>query len=61
MQKDKCTCPPGAHLVYKYMPNATDAERVEARRRLYEFVRVMLRIAVRLELEKRQMTKVRIN
>ena len=43
------------------MPNATDAERVEARRRLYEFVRVMLRIAVRLELEKREMTKVRIN
>lgn len=49
----KCICPPGAHLIYKYMPDATLVERVEARERLYEFVRVLLRIAIREEREKR--------
>ena len=36
----KCICPPEAHLIYKYMPDATLAERVKVRERLYDFMGV---------------------
>ena len=44
---------PGDLILDRYIPDATPVVREEARRRLYEFVGVMLRIATRLEEERR--------
>lgn len=51
---------PGDLILDRYMPDATPEVREEARRRLYDFVGVMLRIATRLE-EERRATKDSLN
>lgn len=45
---------PGDLILDRYMPEAAPEVRETARRRLFDFVGVMLRIAVRLEAEKRR-------
>ena len=47
----KKTKKPGDYILDKYMPDASLEDREEARRRLYAFVGVLLRIATRLEKE----------
>lgn len=47
---------PGDFILNRYMPDAPADVREEARRRLYGYVRVLLRIATRLEREKREAT-----
>lgn len=44
---------PGDLILDRYMPDATPEIREEARRRLYDFVGAMFRVATRLEDERR--------
>ena len=54
MTKNTVERKPGDYIIDKYLPDATPEEREEARRRLYGFVRSLVRIASRLEREDQQ-------
>ncbi|MEQ8594759.1 MAG: hypothetical protein RIC04_13890 [Parvibaculum sp.] len=45
---------PGDLIIDRYMPNATEAEREEARENLRAYLAVAMRIAARLEWEERE-------
>jgi hypothetical protein len=44
---------PGDFILDRYMPDAPPKERESARRRLYDFVGTLLRIAIRQDNERR--------
>ncbi|MCW5726234.1 hypothetical protein [Parvibaculum sp.] len=54
MNPDNSNRKPGDLIIDRYMPNATEAERKEARENLHAYLAVVMRIAARLEREERE-------
>lgn len=54
MNPDNSNRKPGDLIIDHYMPNATEAQREEARKNLRAYLAVAMRIAARLEREERE-------
>lgn len=52
---------PGDLIIDRYMPNASEAEREEARENLRAYLAVVLRIAARVESEEKLQCPIRVN
>ena len=52
---------PGDLIIDRYMPNATDTEREEARANLRAYLVIVLRIAARVEDEEKSQGPIRVN